>query len=251
MDNIKKLIDNIMNINKKIDFKWIVIGILLLLLGLLTWKIIEQHKMIDEQTVQLSEKNIDDNKHTVITHDQNLETLKKTNKELYDSLKVYKNQIDYLIQFDYKKTFTVRDTILKTETVIKYDTIQINDSTKMIVQNEEVKEYTYENKTPNDTLKYKLTIGSTREPHWYGLDLTVGEKFTIVNKKVNEFNETTIETGSNDSKITDITVVNTKKDLKTKFKDRIAVGPSVTAGYGFLNKNFDIVVGASLTIDLW
>lgn len=239
-----------METKKKIDFKWVGIGILLLLLGLVTWKAIELYKMVDEQTVQLTEKNTDDNKHTIVTHDQNLETLKKTNKDLYDSLKIYKDQIDYLIQFDYTKTFTVRDTIIKTKTIVKLDTIQINDSTKIVV-NEEIKEYTYENKTPNDTLNYKLTIGSTREPHWYGLDVKVGERFTIVNKKVNDFNETTIETGTNNSNVTDVTVVNTKKDLKTKFKDRIAVGPSVTAGYGIINKKFDVVVGGSVTIDLW
>lgn len=239
---------------KKFDFKWIIIGVLSLLSILLCWKTIEQHKMIDEQTVQLSSKNTDDNKHTVITYDQNLETLKKNNKELYDSLKTYKDQIDYLVQFKYKKTYTVRDTIIKTNTIIKLDTIQINDTTKVVVQNEikeEIKEYTYRNSIPNDTLNYQLTIGSTREPHWYAIDFEVGDKFTIVNKKVNNVNETTIETGTNDSKITGVTVVNTKKNLKTKFKDRIAVGPSVTAGYGFLNKNFDVVVGVSLTFDLW
>lgn len=35
-----------------------------------------------------------------------IETLKKSNRELYDSIKKFKDKIDYLVQFEYKHNYS-------------------------------------------------------------------------------------------------------------------------------------------------
>lgn len=219
-------------------------AILIIALCLLGWQNYNQNKVIDDQTVQLSSKNTDDNKHTSIVYEQNLESLKKVNKELYDSLKIYKDEIDYLVQFKHSKEYTVHETIKPVEKV----EVSTTDSTEMKVI-EAVKEFVYENKEPNDTLTYQLKIGSTVEPNWYSINFKVSEKFTVVNKEINGINETTIAPSTSSGVVSDVTVLKQKE--KVKLKDKIAIGPSITAGYGLINKQIDIMIGVSVTFDLW
>ena len=86
-------------------YNFIIYAILILIIGLLGWLVVYQNKMIDKQTIQLSTKNEDDNKHVSIVYEQELETLKKNNKDLYDSLKIYNDKIDYLVQFNFQKEY--------------------------------------------------------------------------------------------------------------------------------------------------
>lgn len=210
-----------MNLNKNI----IIYAILILLISILGWHNYQLDLMIDKQTTQLSEKNADDNKHTSIVYEQELKTLKKNNKELYDSLKIYKDEIDYLVQFKYKKEYIVHDTINK------IDTTEVKN----------IQEYKYANKIKNDTLNYELIIASKTEPNWYKIKFNINDKFTIVNKKINDINETTIAPSTN-GKISDVTVV---KKKEKKFFDNLSFGPSITAGYCLGNRNFDVVIGVS------
>ncbi len=237
MENNEKKV--VFNINKNT----IINVILIIALCILGWQNFQQSEMIDEQTVQLSSKNTDDNKHTTIVYEQKLETLKKTNKELYDSLKIYKDEIDYLAQFKHTKEYVVHEVIKPIE---KND--ESADSVNVKVE-EEIKEFVYENKEPNDTLNYQLRIGSTVEPNWYAINFKVSETFTLVNKEVNGINETTIAPSTGSGVISNVTVLKQKE--KFKLKDRIAIGPSVTAGYCLINKNVDVMVGVSVTFDLW
>jgi hypothetical protein len=169
--------------------------------------------------------------------------LKKTNKELYDSLKIYKDEIDYLAQFKHTKEYVVHEVIKPIE-----KNEESADSINVKVE-EEIKEFVYENKEPNDTLNYQLRIGSTVEPNWYTIKFKVSETFTLVNKEVNGINETTIAPSTGSGVISNVTVL--KQKDKIKLKDRIAIGPSVTAGYCLINKNVDVMVGVSVTFDLW
>lgn len=229
----------VFNINKNI----IINVILIIALFLLGWQNFQQSEMIDKQTVQLSSKNTDDNKHITIVYEQKLETLKKTNKELYDSLKIYKDEIDYLAQFKHTKEYIVHEVIKPIEK-IEDSTDSVNVKVK-----EEVKEFVYESKEPNDTLNYQLRIGSIVEPNWYSINFKVSETFTLVNKEINGINETTIAPSTRSGVISDVTVLKQKE--KFKLKDRIAIGPSVTAGYCLINKKIDVMVGVSVTFDLW
>lgn len=230
------------NQEKKFTFTFnksiILNAILIIALILLGWQNFKQDEMIDKQTVQLSSKNTDDNKHTSVVYEQKLETLKKTNRELYDSLKVYKDEIDYLVQFKHKKEYVVHDTITKIDTayIEKENEVKIN-------------EYTYSNKEKNDTLTYELKIGSTVEPNWYSIRFRTSEQFTLVNKNINGINETTIAPSSGNGQITDVTVLKQKE--KFKWKDRIVIGPSVSTGFTLINKQLDIMIGLSVVVKLW
>lgn len=210
----------------KIDVNVIINAILIIALCLLGWQNFKQNEMIDKQTVQLTSKNTDDNKSTTIVYEQKLESLKKINRDLYDSLKIYKDEIDYLVQFKYKKEYAIHDTITK------IDTTNIN----------EINEYTYSNKEKNDTLNYQLKIGSKIEPNWYTINFQIADKFTIVNKEINDINETTIQPSTNGN-VGNVTVI--KKKEQKSLLDNISFGPSITAGYCLGNRNFDVVVGVS------
>ena len=161
-----------------------------------------------------------------------LEEMKMISDALAEEEKAAENGVKY------KKKYVVRDTITK----VKFDTIN-----NIIPQT--VNEYIYSNKNTNDTLNYQLKIGSAIQPNWYELNLEVSDKFTLVNKKVDNVNETTIETSSNNTQINDVTILKTKEN-KT-LKDKIAIGPSITTGYCLNNKNLDMMIGVSITIDIW
>lgn len=154
--------------------------------------------------------------------DKEISELKKTNKELYDSIKSYKNEISYLSQFKYHKEYVV-------------DTVFV----KNINENDTITEFVYKNENKTDSLNYTLRIASEKEPYWYKLNISIDDKFTIVNRKQNEINKTTIES-SNGGEINDVTIFNKKTE---KFSDRFSHGIIVGGGYGVLNNKFDIFIG--------
>lgn len=191
------------------------------------------HEKSKEELIMIEEiKNTNkENQASFIHYEQEIDNLSKLNKELYDSLKAYKNQIDYLVQFKYEKKYDTG--------VIKTDTI------KEIVHNKDSIIKTFEYSNSNDTLTYNLKIGSVEKPEWYSLNFDVTDKFTIVNKKFDNFNKTDIESNG---EISDVTVLK-KKEKKSIF-DNISIGPSITMGYDIAKKEPEFIVGFSITYDL-
>lgn len=183
------------------------------------------------------------NRYNKIYYDKTFDTLKKENKELYDSLKDYKDQITVLIQFKHEKEYntgkvttkpTVKDSIV-------YDTIPIT-----IPQVAKTFEYISE---PNDTFQYKLNVNSFTKPNWYSLQAKVSNKFTIVNKQDESDGANHIIIGNeNGGTISDVTVF--KKKEKRKLINRFSVGPAFTAGYDVINKQWGAMAGVSVTFDL-
>jgi hypothetical protein len=165
--------------------------------------------------------------------------LKKENKQLYDSLKKYKEQIDYLVQFTHEKEYHTGQVSTKPKNNGKKDTTET-------IEPQIAKTYEYTSE-PNDTFQYKLSVNGYTEPLWYSMSAKVKNKFTIVNKTDGDINHVVISP-SDGGEITDVTVWK-KKDKRTVW-DRISVGPSVTAGYDVVNKQWGIMAGASVTIDL-
>jgi hypothetical protein len=213
----------------KFDKDWIIIALLFVIIGFLSYKIYEINKNTNIQIEKIHQQSEKDNRFTTIYYDQTITSLKQTNKELYDSIQHFKEQIDYLMQFNFQKEYI-------TDTIYCYV-----DS----LDNEDVNVYSYNNKK-NDTLNYQLQIASTKEPNWYKLKLGISEEFTIVNKKQNGLNITTIQPTSSGT-ITDVTVF---KQDKTTFWDNIVFGPSITCGCDVINKNFGIMFGVSLTYNI-
>ena len=178
-----------------------------------------------------------------IYYDKTFDALKKENKELYDSLKGYKDQVTFLIQFKHEKEYNTG--VVTTKPIIKdsvvYDTIPV-----VIPQVAKTFEYVSE---PNDTFQYKLNVNSFTEPNWYSLQAKVSNKFTIVNKQDAPDGPNHITIGNeNGGTISDVTVF--KKKEKRKFLDRFSFGPAVTCGYDVINKQWGIMAGASITFDL-
>ena len=213
----------------------IVLSLLLViaaLIGYTHYKIENSYKKINEIEFKDSL-----NRYNKIYYETTINELKKTNKQLYDSLDASKNMIDFLVQFNAKQEYKTGKVIIKHDTIYE-DTTKVKDA----------KTFEYSNVNPNDTMNYKLKINSTEEPNWYSLDISTSTKYTIVNKDYgNNTNHITIDGGGNTTDISNVTVF--KKKKKT-FWSRFGVGPSVTAGYDVINKNFGVMPGVSVTYDL-
>ena len=210
----------------------IITFIIIIILGINFYKI--NKKTTDE--VARIETVTNEGKYQQIYHDRELVELKQKNKELYDSIKGMKNEIDYLATFKYKYEH-IGDTIKTNKDTLKQENIK-QDSTLI---------FKYYNPKNNNPFSYELTIGSKKPIEWYKLDFKLNEEFVIVNKKIDDVNESTIE--SNHGTITGDFMYS--KSQKKKFKDRIVFGPSVTSGYDVINKNFGVMFGFSCTIDVW
>lgn len=212
----------------RIDKDWVIIGILFCVIAFLSVKVYNMNRQSKICIEQIHKHDDDTGRYSVIFHDQTIASLKKTNKDLFDSLQVYKDKVDYLLKFKYEKEYSTGTVTIDTT---KKDT-------------SDVKVFEYGN-NKNDTLSYNLKIGSTVEPKWYKLDLKLSNEFTIINKRDGDLNETTIFP-SNNGNISDVTVF--KK--KNKFWDNFSIGPSVNAGYDIINKQFGVNVGISVTYKL-
>ena len=177
---------------------------------------------------------IDDmNNYNKVYYENQFKTLKSENKQLYDSLKIYKEKIEYLVQFTYTKSS-------------KTDKVKVENRDETI--HDTVKQYTYTSE-PNDTFTYKLDVGAYTEPVWYSMSVTMKEKFTIINRNLQGSDVNHITVGSQGSgTFSDETVF--KRQEKKKLKDRIKMGPSVTFGYDPINDRFALVGGVSVTFDI-
>lgn len=242
--------------NKKCSIGIVLAVVLALLCGFFGYK---NYKLAQRLPSTVSESyNDTTGLYKKIYENREFVALRTENKALYDSLKQYREQIDYMVQFTYSKSYST-DTvwITKTKTKTKIEKVQVPvmvTQTQTLVDtvyqdantDETVKTYEYAG-TDRDTINYRLQIGSTREPNWYKLDMSLTDQITIVNKTENGMNETDIQTG----KVGVISNVTTfHKSEKTPFWKRFSVGPTVGAGYDVVNKKFGVTVGVGVTFNL-
>ena len=150
---------------------------------------------------------------------QRIESLRKENEELYDSIKKL-NNVESAIQIKYVYKYKT-DTIY----VLKHETGK-----------DSVYHYTYD----NDTLKYNLDI-KANDLKWHKTDFELHDKFTIINEEDKGRVMTTIEHSPN------ATIENvTTWHKKNSFKDNIYYGPTIGIGYGIFNNKIDTYVGFSV-----
>ena len=219
---------------------WIIAILTVLIVGLVAYfnyELQKKQKKIDE--IEYTDTTSTYHKHY---YETKFKELKKVNRELYDSLKQYKDKIDYIVQFYHEKEYNTGQVHTKPNIVdsLAYDTIPFT-----VPPVAKTYEYTSE---PNDTFQYKLNVNSFTEPNWYSINAKVKNKFTIVNKEDgNGMNHITIDP-ENGGTISNPTIY--KKEKKRTFWNRFSVGPSVTAGYDLVNKQWGITAGASVTFDL-
>lgn len=226
------------NLYKKY-YSWIIaflLTIVVYLIAYFNYRLEQKQKKIDK--IEYTDSTSAYNK---LYYETKFTSLKKENKDLYDSLKQYKDKIDYIVQFYHEKEYNTGQVHTKPNIIdsVVYDTIPVS-----VPQIAKTYEYLSE---PNDTFQYKLNVNSFTEPNWYSIQAKVKNKFTIVNKEEGGANHITIKP-ENGGTITDPTVW--KKKEKRNFLDRFSFGPGVTAGYDPINKKWGVMVGASVTFDL-
>lgn len=162
-----------------------------------------------------------------IYESQTIESLKKENRELYDSIKRL-NDVESAIEIRYKYKY-VTDTITKTEFV--YNT---NDSV-----------YHYRN--DNDTITCDIDV-KANNLEWIQNRFTINDRFMIINREKDGMNQTFINHGEN----TTVDAVDTwhRIEDKQKWHKNFHLGIQAGFGYGVFNRKPDIFIGVGVSYDL-
>ena len=162
-----------------------------------------------------------------IYESQTIESLKKENRELYDSIKRL-NDVESAIEIRYKYKY-VTDTITKTEFV--YNT---NDSV-----------YHYHN--DNDTITCDIDV-KANNIEWIQNRFTINDRFMIINREKDGMNQTFINHGEN----TTVDAVDTwhRIEDKQKWHKNFHLGIQAGFGYGVFNRKPDIFIGVGVSYDL-
>lgn len=218
---------------------YIVLALFLITCGLLWFAHNEYNK--SKSLVEEVEYYDSINRYNKIYYSKTFSALKKENKQLYDSLKQYKDKIDFILEFTHESSHSTG--IVTGKPTVK-DSV-VHDTEPLIVP-QIARTYEY-NGEQTDTFQYKLNVNSYTEPLWYSLDVNVKNKFTIVNKEVDGTNHLTIDPHGNGT-VDDVTVFH--KDKKKTLWDRVSIGPAVTAGYDIVNKQWGVTAGVSVTLNL-
>lgn len=216
----------------KFDKNYILYALFLISICCLTYHNFRLNKLAKKSVVKIEEIKSDSSQIAIIHYEEKIKDLSNVNKELYDSIKIFKDKIDYLVQFRYNKKYKTGK--------VKTDSIKNKINKDTIIN-------TYEFSEKNDTVSYKLMIGSQVKPEWYSLDFNVSDKFTIVNKDYGNFNKLDINSNSSGI-INDVTVL--KKKEKNRIIDNFSIGPSLSLGYNFGSKEPEIILGISITYDI-
>lgn len=218
---------------------WIIALLITIIVGLVAYV----NYQIDKGRKMMNEIEYVDsaNQYHKYYYETKFKELKKTNKELYDSLKQYKDKITYLIQFTHEKDYNTG--VINT----KPNIVDTNIKDSMKVDTPLVaKTYEYMSE-PNDTFQYKLNVNSYTEPNWYSIQAKVKNKFTIVNKEEGGMNHVTIQPNDGGN-VSNVTVF--KKKEKRSFWNRFSFGPGFTVGYDPINKQWGMTAGLTGTFDL-
>lgn len=162
-----------------------------------------------------------------IYESQTIESLKKENRELYDSIRRL-NDVESAIEIRYKYKY-VTDTITKTEFV--YNT---NDSV-----------YHYHN--DNDTITCDIDV-KANNLEWIQNRFTINDRFMIINREKDGMNQTFINHGEN----TTVDAVDTwhRIEDKQKWHKNFHLGIQAGFGYGVFNRKPDIFIGVGVSYDL-
>lgn len=157
--------------------------------------------------------------YTKIYESQQIATLEKTNKELYDSIAKLKNAESAIkIKYIYKVTT---------------DTITVEHFN-------EVEDSLYEYNESNDTISTNIQI-KANDLKWCNVKTEICDGFTITNS--NE--DGTVTTSINHSSNMDIQDMQTWRKANS-WKSHIYHGPSIGVGYGIFNHKPDLYIGYSI-----
>lgn len=196
--------------------QWLII-ILLAIVSFYFWR---NSKVNNDSVISEGQYNKNKTQYVVISKDKSLSELKKTNAELYDSIRKLKD-VKQAVQIKYITRY-------------KTDTIRFSDK---YVPKDSIYCYTQE----TDTVNYDLKI-KANSVKWFKLNISLRDSLMLVTRAKNGYNETLINHGSN-TEITNSTVFIPKQKLYQKVKDRLYFGAGVGVGYGLFNKKPDVFIG--------
>lgn len=218
----------------------ILIGVLaVLLIAAGVWVFLANKEASNERNIAAKERYIK------LYQAQELEALKKTNRELYDSLMTFSDKTpESAVEIRYKYKFKT-DTLYKTQFVVNPgQTAYIHDTTYVDKPNSDYNVYSYV--SDNDTIQTNIDV-KAKDLEWLTVNATIHDKFIIINR-VGDNN--IVETEIDHSDNVEIEGV-TAWHKKTKWTDRLFIGPSVNVGYDPFNKRFSPTIGISVGYNLW
>lgn len=162
---------------------------------------------------------------TIIHPDRKISELKKENKELYDSIKIYKDKLEsvYSVKVVYK---------------VKTDTIYKVDSVYKTLDNDSIYHFSQSNDTISTNVKVK-----GKEVDWVEVNTKINDQITFINLKYGDNNVTKVTTENDNVEVVDVT----SWKRKTRFKDRFIIGPTIGVGYSPFSKTFDTYIGVGIT----
>lgn len=207
----------------------------LIALAIIIVTVVKQCIGTNSSTKNKIEYNDSANVKHIIYNSSSFSSLKSQNKQLYDSLKQYKNQIDYLAKFNYDKSYTTDKVITK-------------KSTETSAENVNAKTFEYYS-NPNDTFNYTLKINSEKEPNWYQLNVKLHDNITIVNKETEKNENHMTISSDNKADINDVTVF--KKKEKKNIFNKIAIGPQIGYGYSPTSKKLEPYIGIGISYNIF
>lgn len=159
-----------------------------------------------------------------IYESQKIESLKKENKELYDSIKKL-NDVESAVEIRYKYRY-LTDTIREVQ----------------FVHNDLDSIYHYVN--DNDTIKLNIDVKAS-ELKWLKSDFSVNDKFMIINREKDGNNQLFIDHSDNVN-IEGVDAWHRIED-KEKWYKNFHFGVQVGAGYGLIFNKPDIYVGVGIS----
>lgn len=162
-----------------------------------------------------------------IYESQKLETLKKRNKELYDSIKLLSN-VESAVEIRY---------VYKYET----DTIKVTEFVKNDVDS------IYHYNGTNDTINYNIDVKAS-ELKWVKSDFTINDKFVIINREKDGQNQLLVDHGDNVS-ITGVDAWHRVED-KQKWYKNFHIGFQLGVGYGLIYHKPDVFVGVGVSYNI-
>lgn len=173
---------------------------------------------------------------------QTISGLKKTNKELYDSIK-NKKDVKQAVIIKYKYVYN-GDTVYIPRKLEELDSVYALRGGKLKILKDSTYTFTSDK---SDSISYRLSVNSKTKPNWYKVDFTVNDKLTLINREKDGKNEMSIST--NGGKIEGTSTFN-QIDNKDNFINRFSLGIQAGVGYGLITKKPDVFVGLGLSFRL-
>ena len=167
-----------------------------------------------------------ENTYMRIYDSQRIESLKKENRALHDSIKSIRDaEIGMEVRY-----------IVKHQT----DTLRVTEFVKDEV-NDSIYHYTFD----NDTVRTNIDVKAA-ELDWVKSSFQLKDKFTIINAEKDGENRVYVEHSPNVS--VDGLDVWHREPKEKKWYDHVRVGPAVGVGYGVMTGKVDVWLGGAVIV---